>query len=133
MVAIGEKDFRDSHTGDFRKVLVARRHWIDAKIPLSVANDVTVEVVPVWLGKPHPGENVVNDLLHGVASLQRKDYCAPEADVRQRRDARQGRLARARRWDFRKTATIGSLNSRWPSGPAARTWKTFRYLHPLRR
>jgi hypothetical protein len=77
VVAIGEKNLRGPNLGDIGKALVARLYRIDAKVSLSMANEVTVEVVPVRLGKPRPGKNISGDFMHAAVSFQRAPVSWP--------------------------------------------------------
>src|SRR5690348_1239103 len=65
VVAIGEEDRRDIQPRDPGQPVVARRHRIDAQAALVAADEVTVEVVAVRLGKGRPREYVGNDFAHG--------------------------------------------------------------------
>src|SRR5206468_13083561 len=72
MVAIGEKNGRHSDASDRVQVFVARLNGVDAKVALGVANQVAVEVVPVWLREPRPSEDIREDLSHRVASVKKQ-------------------------------------------------------------
>src|SRR5262249_13335022 len=82
MVTIGEENLRDADAHDFGDISLVRRYRVDAEIAFGVAQQMTVEVIAVWFGKPRPGKDIEDDLLHECASFT----CA---HVDPRRDAKE--------------------------------------------
>jgi hypothetical protein len=67
VIAIGDENARDALPFDFRELLIAGLHRINAKISPRVLYEVPVEIVTMRFGKPRPGENTVQDLAHFVS------------------------------------------------------------------
>jgi hypothetical protein len=65
VVAVGEAESSRPPSRDLDEGFVARLDRIDTQVAVAVADQVAVEVVPVRLGKPRPGVNVGDDLVHG--------------------------------------------------------------------
>src|SRR5207247_957891 len=66
VVAVGDDDARHAVAHQAGEHVRRGLDRIDAQVSLGVADEIAVEVVPVGLGEPGPGEDPIHDLAHAT-------------------------------------------------------------------
>src|SRR5688572_20353994 len=64
VVAIGEQNASDSIPGKLCQTVLGWLHRVNAEVSICVADEMSVEVVSVRLGKPRPGEDTGQYFFH---------------------------------------------------------------------